>query len=118
MCARHAGMGPAEGSQQGRQVYHCEGLDCPDVQLAAQGAADAGHGISALVCCDERAPGRRQQRAARLGKHHAPAVAHEQRGAHLAFERVDRRAQAGLDHVHPGSGTGEMQFLRDRDEVG
>ena len=45
------------------------------------------------------------------------AVAHEQRGAHLAFERVDRRAQAGLDHVHPGRGTGEMQFLRDRDEV-
>ena len=74
-----AGVGAAEGSQQGRQVDHCEGLDCPDVQLAAQGAADAGHGVSALVGCDERATGRRQQRAARLGKHHAPAVAHEQR---------------------------------------
>ena len=112
-----AGMGAAEGGQQGRQIYHCEGLDRSDMQLAAQDAADTGHRIPALVCRDERAAGRRQQRAAGLSKHHVSAVAHEQRDAHLAFECVDRRAEAGLDDVHPGRGPGEVQFLGDRDEV-
>jgi hypothetical protein len=113
-----AGVGAAEGGQQGRQVYHREGLDRPNVQLAAQHAADAGHRIPALVRRGKRAAGRRQQRAAGLSKHHVPAVAHEQRDAHLAFERVDRRAEAGLDDVHPGRGPGEVQFLGDRDEMG
>jgi hypothetical protein len=84
-------VGTAEAGQQGRQIDHCESLDCADVQLAAQDAADTGHGIPVLVGCDQRATGRRQQSAARLGKHHAPAVAHEQRCAHLAFERLDRK---------------------------
>jgi hypothetical protein len=112
-----AGVSAAEGSQQGRQVYHREGLDRSDVQLAAQHAADTGHRIPALVCRDKRAAGRRQQRAPGLRNHHVPAVAHEQGDAHLAFERVDRRAEAGLDDVHPGRGPGEVQFLGDRDEV-
>ena len=90
----------------------------PDVQLAAQDAADTGHGIAALVGCGERAAGRRQQRAAGLSEHHVPAVAHEQRGAHLVLERADGRAQAGLDDVDPGRGPGEVQLLGNRDEVG
>jgi hypothetical protein len=35
-----AGVGTAEAGQQGRQIDHCESLDCADVQLAAQDAAD------------------------------------------------------------------------------
>jgi hypothetical protein len=29
------------------------------------------------------------------------------------FERLDRRAQAGLDDIHPGCGPSEVQFPRD-----
>ena len=47
-----------------------------------------------------------------------PAVAHEQRGAHLVLERADGRAQAGLDDVDPGRGPGEVQLLGNSDEVG
>jgi len=72
------------------------------VQLAAQDAADAGDGVAALVGCGESAASRRQQRAAGLSGHHVPAVAHEQRGAHLMLERADGCAQAGLDDVDPG----------------
>jgi hypothetical protein len=107
-----------EAGQQGRQVDHPEGLDRSHVQLAAQDAADTGHGIAALVGCGERTAGRRQQRAAGLSEHHVPTVAHEQRGAHLVLERADGRAQAGLDDVDPGRGPGEVQLLGNRDEVG
>ena len=72
-----AGVGAAEPGQQRRQVYHSEGLDRSDVQLAAQDAADTGHSIAALVGCGERAAGRGQQRAAGRSEHHVPAVAHE-----------------------------------------
>ena len=51
-----AGVGAAEAGQQRRQVDHAEGLDRPDVQLAAQDAADTGHGVAAFVGRD-RAPG-------------------------------------------------------------
>ena len=71
------GWARRKAGQQGRQVDHSEGLDRSDVQLAAQDAADSGHGVAALVGCGERATGRGQQRAAGLGEHHAPAVAHE-----------------------------------------
>lgn len=33
------------------------------------------------------------------------------------LERVDERAEAGLDHVHPGCGPGEVQFLGDTREM-
>ena len=113
-----AGVRPGEAGEQGREVDHAEGLDGPDVQRAAQRAAHAGHGISARVRCVEGATGGRQQRSTRRSEPYVPTVANEQPDSDLAFERVDRGAQAGLDHVHPGCGTGEMQFLRDRDEIG
>lgn len=106
-----AGVGAPEAGQQGRQVDHSEGLDRSDVQLAVQDAADAGYGIAAFVGCGECAAGRGQQRPAGLSEHHVPAVAHEQRGADLALERADRRAQVGLDDVDPGRGPAEVQLL-------
>jgi hypothetical protein len=73
-----AGVGAVEGRQQARQVDHAEGLDRPDVQLAAQHAPDAGDGVAAVVGGGEGPARGRQQRTAGLGQRHAPAVPHEQ----------------------------------------
>jgi hypothetical protein len=114
----HLGVRAAEAGQQRRQVDHAEGLDRSDVQRAAQHTADSGDRVASLVGRAERPPRCRQQRPSGLGECHVAAVADEQPGAHLAFERVDRRAQARLDHVDPGRGPGEVQLLGHGHEMG
>ena len=52
-----------------------------------------------------------------LGQAHRSAGAVEQFVTELALEPSDLRAHAGLGDVQPASCSGEVRFLRHRDEV-
>ena len=60
---------------------------------------------------------RLEQGHARLGQGDAPRRALEQPRAELVLEPRDRRAQGLLGDVQPLGGAGEVQLLRDGDEI-
>ena len=111
------GVSPAEPGQQRGQIHHAQGLDRAHLQLAVQHTPHARYRVTAFVGGGEGPAGRGQQRAARLSQRHPAVVPDEERFAQFPFQRGDRRAQAGLRHVHPGRGPGEVPLLGHRDKV-
>lgn len=51
------------------------------------------------------------------GQRHPPPVTVEQRRAQLPLQGPDLLAERGLGHVRPLGGPGEVELLRDRDEI-
>ncbi|MEI9922244.1 MAG: hypothetical protein WDN50_00485 [Bradyrhizobium sp.] len=52
-----------------------------------------------------------------LGRHHAAAAPHEQRGLKLVFDRLDLPAERRLRHPQRLRGAGEIAVLDHRKEV-
>jgi hypothetical protein len=57
------------------------------------------------------------QLLAGLGRHHAAAAAHEQRGLKLVFDRLDLPAERRLRHPQRLRGAAEIAMLDHRKEV-
>ena len=94
-----AGMGLPEPRERGGQIDHAQRLNGPDVQLASQDTPQTCHRVATLVGGGQALPSGRKERPSGLRQGDPAVVPHEEGLPELAFESLDRHAQARLHDV-------------------
>ena len=111
------GMGLAEAREKGGQIDHAQGLNGADLQLTPQHAPETRHRVATLVQGGQAPSSGGQERPPGLREGDPAVVPHEEGVTEFPFESLDRGAQAGLHHVDPRRGAGEMQLLGHGNEM-